>query len=210
MADLLPMFPLGLVAFPDEDVNLHIFEPRYKQLVHECDANNITFGLLPYFEHEEYSYATEMQLTEIAKVYADGKMDIRTKAVRRVQVLDFYTKHPGKLYPGAEVQPAAWDRSPDIDLSISIVGLIRKLYDVMNITNVPVAEPSSFLTFQNIHKIGLSEKDELTLLGMPDEVDRQQYILAHLHKFVPMMQEAEELRRKAALNGHFKNLESRL
>jgi len=206
MADMLPMFPLGLVAFPGEDVNLHVFESRYRQLTHECDATGITFAILPYFKHEEFSFATEVKLTEIAKTYPDGKMDIRTKAIGRVKVLDFFSTHPGKLYPGAEVEPALWDTEADIDLSVMIVGLIRKLYDTMGIDNVPVAEPANFLTYQNIHKIGLSQQDELQLLELSQEVDRQRYILTHLHKFVPMMQEAEQLRKKAALNGHFKHL----
>ena len=32
----LPLFPLELVVFPGEFLKLHIFEPRYRQLIQEC------------------------------------------------------------------------------------------------------------------------------------------------------------------------------
>ena len=44
MARFIPLFPLNIVVFPGEKLNLHIFEPRYKQLVNECYATGTTFG----------------------------------------------------------------------------------------------------------------------------------------------------------------------
>ncbi len=41
MTNFIPIFPLGIVVYPGENVNLHIFEPRYKQLVKECHDNKI-------------------------------------------------------------------------------------------------------------------------------------------------------------------------
>ncbi|MEO1628994.1 MAG: LON peptidase substrate-binding domain-containing protein, partial [Bacteroidota bacterium] len=40
-----PLFPLKLVVYPGEQLNLHIFEPRYKQLIRECEQNKVTFGI---------------------------------------------------------------------------------------------------------------------------------------------------------------------
>ena len=48
--DKIALFPLSLVVFPGEELRLHIFEPRYKQLIHDCTTDNITFGIPPYFE----------------------------------------------------------------------------------------------------------------------------------------------------------------
>ena len=36
MTNFIPIFPLGIVVYPGEELNLHIFEPRYKQLIKEC------------------------------------------------------------------------------------------------------------------------------------------------------------------------------
>ena len=54
----LPLFPLRLVAFPGEDLNLHIFEPRYKELIQECDEKGITFGLPPFIDDKMQTFGT--------------------------------------------------------------------------------------------------------------------------------------------------------
>ncbi len=41
----LPLFPLDLVVFPGEHVPLHIFEPRYRQLLADCLAGDGRFGI---------------------------------------------------------------------------------------------------------------------------------------------------------------------
>ncbi|MFN9379919.1 MAG: LON peptidase substrate-binding domain-containing protein, partial [Bacteroidota bacterium] len=47
---VLPLFPLQLVVFPNEKVNLHIFEPRYKKLIRHCEENSENFGIIPYIK----------------------------------------------------------------------------------------------------------------------------------------------------------------
>lgn len=47
MSSRLPLFPLELVLFPGELVPLHIFEPRYRQLLADCLAGDERFGLTP-------------------------------------------------------------------------------------------------------------------------------------------------------------------
>ena len=79
MTNLIPIFPLPLVAYPDEKLNLHIFEPRYKQLIKECEAQQKPFGIIPIINQKPSEFGTLMALTEITKVYDDGKMDIKTK-----------------------------------------------------------------------------------------------------------------------------------
>ena len=43
MTNFIPIFPLAIVVFPGEKLNLHIFEPRYKQLITECHEQKKTF-----------------------------------------------------------------------------------------------------------------------------------------------------------------------
>ena len=52
MTDFLPLFPLKLVAFPGEELNLHIFEPRYKQLIREFEQNGTTFGIPTFLDNK--------------------------------------------------------------------------------------------------------------------------------------------------------------
>ncbi|MFZ5624913.1 MAG: LON peptidase substrate-binding domain-containing protein [Gemmatimonadota bacterium] len=51
MAHRLPLFPLNVVLFPGAPLPLHIFEPRYRQMVADCLAGDGRFGLLPPGDH---------------------------------------------------------------------------------------------------------------------------------------------------------------
>lgn len=206
MADILPAFPLSLIAFPGEELNLHIFEPRYKQLVHECDKTGKTFTILPFYDGKKVKYATEMKLIEIARTYDDGKMDIRTKGIGLVKVVDFFDRHPNKLYPGIEVEKLEWDDSSDIILNNKLLLQISILYNTMNISNVKILPPDKFRTYQIAHKVGFNVDQELHFLSLNKEVDRQLFMYDHLKKLLPVVEEMETLRKRAEMNGHFKNV----
>ncbi len=101
---MLPLFPLRIVVFPNEDLNLHIFEPRYKQLMNECDAQDITFGIVPFIGDNLQNIGTEIELLSIEKRYPDGRMDVKTKALGLFRIVNFYKNFPDKLYAGAEIE----------------------------------------------------------------------------------------------------------
>lgn len=206
MADILPAFPLSLIAFPGEELNLHIFEPRYKQLIHECDKTGKTFTILPFYDGKEVKYATEMKLIEIAHTYDDGKMDVRTKGVGLVKVVDFYDRHPNKLYPGIEIEKLDWDDNADLLMNTKILHQVSILYKTMNITNVKILPPEKFRTYQIAHKVGFNVDQELHFLSLNKEIERQLFMIDHLRKLIPVVEEMETLRKRAELNGHFKNV----
>ncbi len=206
MADILPAFPLSLVAFPGEELNLHIFEPRYKQLMHECEKNGITFTVVPYFDGKEAEYATEMKLLEISKMYPDGKMDVKTKGVGLCRIIDFFDRHPNKLYPGIEMERLPWDDAADIVLTLDILDQVEVLYETMSVDNVKIQSPGDFRTYQIAHKVGFNVDQELEFLTLQRERDRQLYMIEHLKHIIPVVEEMEVLKQRAAMNGHFKNV----
>ena len=67
MHDFLPLFPLKLVVYPGEQLNLHIFEPRYKQLIREAEHNGTTFGIPAFIEENVMDIGTEIKLLSIEK-----------------------------------------------------------------------------------------------------------------------------------------------
>ena len=97
MTEYLPLFPLKLIAYPGEFLNLHIFEPRYRQLINDIKENHRVFGLGVYID-ELMSFGTEMELIEIAKVYDDGRMDIKTQGKRVFEILSLDNPMDNKLY----------------------------------------------------------------------------------------------------------------
>jgi hypothetical protein len=202
----LPLFPLSLVAFPEETVNLHIFEPRYRQLFQECEVTGRTFGIVPVSDGKLLDIGTEMRLDHIAKRYEDGKMDVSSQALGTFRLVDYYEEMQDKMYPGGEVEAISWDVAGDPIAMIQIVDLLRSLYDHMDITNVKVPSVEGFDLATVIHKIGLTIEQEVVVLRMTTAMEQQRYVLDHLKVFVPHVVRMEELRRKAALNGHFKHI----
>ena len=78
MTNFIPIFPLGIVVYPGEALNLHIFEPRYKQLITECFAEKKPFGIPSIIESRLQDFGTMVSVDEISKVHDDGEMDIKT------------------------------------------------------------------------------------------------------------------------------------
>jgi hypothetical protein len=202
----IPLFPLSIVTFPGEEVRLHIFEPRYRQLVHDCIQENKSFGIPPYIEGKSLKYGTELLVKEIVKTYEDGKMDIKAQATGWFEIIDFYRIFPGKLYPGGTINEMPWDDDGDIVRSTILCDLIMELYEIMKITNVPIPDPKDFKSWMIIHKLGLNIEQEMELLIISEESEKQGYLIRHLEALIPVVREAENLRKRAELNGHFQNL----
>src|SRR5689334_12770887 len=103
MTNFIPVFPLGIVVYPGEKVNLHIFEPRYKQLVHECFSERKPFGIPTVIDNRMNEMGTLVNITEMVKTYDNGEMDIRTEGTRVFRVLELIKTIPDKLFSGAIV-----------------------------------------------------------------------------------------------------------
>lgn len=206
MSIILPLFPLQLVAFPGEKLNLHIFEPRYKQLILECENENKTFGI-PYVENNKpMLIATEVELVAIRKKYPDGKMDISTKGIGLFKIQNFSKMLENRLYPGGEVKRISLDLNGDIVLYSKIRDMIAELYSFMQIDKDPPDLSQGFHCFSIAHKVGLSNFQEYELLKLKTEVQRQEYLINHMERFIPAVKEMENLRKKIQMNGHFKNV----
>src|SRR5258706_12161063 len=101
MTNFIPVFPLSIVVYPGESLNLHIFEPRYKQLINECFAEKKSFGIPAVVNDKVCEMGTLMEITEISERYEDGKMDIKTRGQKVFRVLEIIKELPEKLYSGA-------------------------------------------------------------------------------------------------------------
>ncbi len=200
------MFPLNLVAFPDEPLNLHIFEPRYRQLVKECVDEGKSFGIPPVVDNKPSGVGTAMKILEISHAYPDGKMDIKTLGVQKFKIRKFFPRAKDKFYPGADVVMLPDNSETDIVKVGRVVELIQRLYETMRM-NTPAPEVSmDFRIYSVAHKIGLNFEQEVELLNIHSEMERLEYIESHLMQLIPVVNEMEELRKKIQMNGHFKNV----
>ena len=203
----LPLFPLGLVAFQGEKVNLHIFEPRYKQLITECFEEDKTFGIVPYLEGEDMQIGTEMNLIEISHIYDDGKMDIKTQGVRVFRIESFQTKMDDKLYPGGMVHfDVPVSTRPSILEVQEVISLLEKMYDILGLELPFQGWDESYSLYEIGHKLGFSLSEEIHFLGLASEADRFEYTKAHLKKMIPVVEKMESIKKRVKMNGHFKNI----
>ena len=72
----IPLFPLGLVLFPDMPLPLHIFEDRYKLMINECLDQNKEFGVVLFNGHQIQDIGCSAIIIRVLKEYGDGKSDI--------------------------------------------------------------------------------------------------------------------------------------
>ncbi|MEL7122164.1 MAG: LON peptidase substrate-binding domain-containing protein [Bacteroidota bacterium] len=206
MSRLLPLFPLQLVVFPDEKLNLHIFEPRYKQLINECESDNITFGIPAYIDDEVMKVGTEMELVSIEKKYPNGEMDVRTRGVGIFRMDEYMQVTPGKLYAGAHVEDIENDMAGDFLLSERVLEKVGTLFDLLNINKDVPENDDNFKIYDIAHHIGLNLSQEYNLLRIYQEKLRLRFVYDHLEKLIPIVSEMENLRKRVQMNGHFKNI----
>jgi Lon protease-like protein len=206
MTNFIPIFPLSIVVFPGEKVHLHIFEPRYKQLINECFENKRTFGIPAVVNNRLQEMGTLVQVTDIVQTYENGEMDIKTQGLRIFRILEVIKQVPEKLYSGAIVNYPENDDVGNRELMQKVVNGVKQLHKLLNISK-DFKKPDDLLQAYDVaHHAGLSLEEEYEVLGLMKELQRQEYIKRHLQKVLPMLLEMEQLKEKVKLNGHFRNL----
>ena len=200
------MFPLQLVVYPGEKLNLHIFEMRYRQLINEVAVSGNTFGVPAFISNQVMTFGTEVKLLEISKKYDDGKMDIKTRGVGIFKIHEFFPKADNKLYSVGEIEKMSFESKGDIFVAAEILDKTEQLYKMLKINKPLPEDPKDLDLYKMAHDIGLSLSQEYQLLTIPSEIERQKFILDHLNRLLPTVSKVEEIRRKAKLNGHFKNI----
>lgn len=199
----LPYFPLKLVAFPGEQLNLHVFEPRYKQLINECLDQGKSFGI-PVFNKSIMQFGSEMEIEEVVKVYTTGEMDIITRCVQAFELISFEEQVPDKLYSGGVVKPIENILDGSNEQWSRLKVLAKELVGVLKMDNELDVDLMTD-SFQLAHKLGLSLEQEYDMLQMPSESQRQEYMINHLERALPLITEMENAKERIRMNGHFQH-----
>jgi Lon protease-like protein len=84
---ILPLFPLDAVLLPGVPLPLHVFEPRYKEMVAECLEQKKPFGVVRVSKEGVAEIGCTAEIVAVTKRYDDGRMDILTRGVDRFEVL---------------------------------------------------------------------------------------------------------------------------
>jgi Lon protease-like protein len=208
MTNFIPIFPLNIVVFPGEALNLHIFEPRYRQMILECIEEKKPFGLPPVIDNNLHDdLGTLIEIEELVHTHPDGNMDIRTRGKEVFRILHRMDDVPDKLYSGAIVNyPENITDPGDSATSRAIINEVKKLYALLSVSEKFPVYKDDMLSYEIAHFVGLTPLEEYELLGLFTELHRLEYIRRHLARIVPVIRELEFLKDRIQRNGHFRDL----
>ena len=207
MTNFIPIFPLSIVIYPMEKLHLHIFEPRYKQLIRECMEAKKPFGIPTVLNNRLQDMGTLVEVMEIVTEYENGELDINTQGIKVFRTLEVIKKVPEKLYSGAIVNyPHNRMEDGNAKLMQSVINGVKEVHRLLNISKDFKKPENELQSYDVAHHAGLSVEEEYEFLGLMHELQRQEYLKRHLQKVLPMLMEMEQLKKKVKLNGHFINL----
>jgi Lon protease-like protein len=194
------LFPLALVLAPTERVPLHIFEPRYKELIGECIADAEAFGLLLEDDAGRRDVGTLAEVREVVHVFDDGRMNILIEGRDRFRVLEWTE---GRAFPTADVEPHEDEdtESPDPSASEEALALFRQLAAV---ADAEIEEPdgaSGSLAFEIAAHVDFGTQPKQELLELRSERDRLRRLIELLEQALAAMTREREIRERAATNG---------
>jgi Lon protease-like protein len=202
----LHIFPLQMVAFPHEEVPLHIFEPRYRVLMAHCEATGDPFGLTPVHEGKVVRAGTALHLHAVAKRYDDGRLDVVCRGSYTFTVRRFLPEPSEQTAHRAEITPLAGDDTADAMLAERVLAQYKKFHELIRTFHVPAIRTGVPLSFQLAHTCGLPTAGKIQLLELDSENHRLQLLAMHLQKLIPTVEEIEQTRAKIRQNGHYRVL----
>lgn len=201
MSTLLPLFPLDLVLLPGTPLPLHIFEPRYREMISECLDRSQHFGVLRTKEQELAEIGCTAEILTVTKKYEDGRMDIVTEGRVRFEVLQLNQERSflqaEVIYLGDELVAASQE---EITQALKLHGEIMILAGAEPERSSEVDEGT--LSFHLAGSLPLDLDFKQGLLGMKSEAERLRAIIAFFENILPTMRRTVHVRRKAGGNGH--------
>ena len=204
---IIPIFPLRIIAFPGELINLHIFEPRYKKLIKDILSGEKVFGISPFINERLAEIGTEVKLLNVEKEYPNGELDIKVEGAALYKIRNFYEGNHPEAYSNAQVEYLNLkmdDGEPY--MNAEILKCLQQLFEILQLDRPLPESPYEFNSFDVGHLAGLDVNQEYELLCTSSEKDRQKLIYQHLKAFLPEASKMQRLRVLASLNGHFRPL----
>jgi Lon protease-like protein len=201
LSALLPLFPLDLVLLPGTPLPLHIFEPRYREMITECLDRGQHFGVLRGKEQELAEIGCTAEILTVTKKYEDGRMDIVTEGRARFEVLQLNQERAflqGEvIYLQDELGAASQE---EIAQALKLHGEIMTLAGAEPERSSEVNEGQ--LSFHLAGSLPLDLDFKQSLLGMKSEAARLRAIISFFESILPTMRRTVHVRRKAGGNGH--------
>lgn len=180
----IPMFPLSIFPLPGEMVPLHIFEPRYRQLLEDAESRDFSFGI--YFTHKlnTRSLGSLVKLESVIKRYKTGESDIIVKCTDIFTMDKLFRTFKDKLYPGGIV--SHWHVDYMRPMSENLKSYFDEYHGWLKIgeRNNPVS------VFDVANELSLDFPERLKFVSLSDE-KQESFLKARLRYQIQLMKHAE-------------------
>src|SRR5262245_48243914 len=197
--DELGLFPLGIVLLPTEQIPIHIFEDRYKELIGECIEHDSEFGLVYADDDGIRDVGTRARVAEVLTRFDDGRLNILVEGGERFrldELTDGRTFHTGQVSALEDEDDAA--DAAAVDDALRVFGVLRE------VTGREVEPPDPALpqlAYSLAGKVELAPAEKLTLLREVSERRRMELVQELLEHAVLAARRVKRAAERAATNG---------
>jgi len=185
----LPFFPLSVFLFPGEDIPLHIFEPRYKQLIKEARTLEITFAIPFVIQRDIQGFGCEVRLKEVVAEKEEGNMVIVVESLGIVEISSYEKHLDDKLYPGGNIRRIPCDDPVVSNELLELITTYRKQFDqdFLNISgNRQISRKDVIIA------LNLSSDEKYRFICMPDAEQKEGFLAGQL-RYLSMIRKQEAL-----------------
>jgi len=197
---LLPLFPLDLVLLPGTPLPLHIFEPRYKEMIGECLTNDAPFGIVRALSEGIADIGCTAEIITVTKQYPDGRLDIVVEGRKRFEVLEVneersFLRADVLLMPDEPGSAPEKEKVRAVQLHLEVLALAGAVQDLS-------AADQNQLSFYLAGSLPLDLDFKQKLLTILSESERIRVVTDYLETLLPRLHRVARTREKAGGNGH--------
>ena len=202
--DEIGLFPLPLVLMPGEQAPLHIFEPRYRELISECLARGEDFGLVFSDDEGMRDIGTRATVVEVLEQFEDGRMNIVVEGGERFRIGNvaeeraFVTAEIAELSDEGD-EPTEEERVAALEAYDRVVKAADAELDEIDLAGESLA-------FQIAARIDLGAEVKQGLLESRSERDRVVRLAELLDHAAEAVAREREIRGRASGNGRVEAL----
>jgi hypothetical protein len=187
------MFPLAIFPLPGELVPLHIFEPRYKQLLEDAEKRDFSFGI--HFNHvlNTEKFGSLVKLESVIKRYSTGESDIIVRCIDLFKMNMLYRTFQQKLYPGGEVE--FWN----VDLNVPVSEALKFEFEAFRAQMSIKLYSDPVSPFHIANELNLDFADRLKFVVF-DATKKESFLLSRLKYQMQLLKEADKAKDVFHLN----------
>jgi ATP-dependent Lon protease len=197
----IPIFPLGIVLFPQSRYPLHIFEERYRIMIRECLDTNSIFGINLSVDSEIRSVGCTARVTEMKTLYPDGRMDVVVEGENRYELTGTRTHPDGYLVGSVRYLPDEMEEAEE-PLREMAAELFRQVLHAARAGRIDDDSLPRMSAYAIAEKAGMEAAARQSLLEERSERRRMRLVADHLRRIIPRIEDAATIRRLAMNDGY--------